>query len=77
MIVGDVALSVGINRVIGGIRVQAHVAVELLMPTRLGAAVRLGQRLNWFLHQFNAHPFVAFGPYDRTMVAVVNGKLAL
>ena len=72
MVVGDVALSVCVNRVIRRVGVQAHVFIEFTMSSRFGAQIRLSQRIDGLLHQFNAHPLVAFAADDRAVMAVVN-----
>src|SRR5712691_10517116 len=54
--VGDRAVGVGVDRVVGRVGVQLHRLLERLVALGLRARVRLRERLERLLHQPDAHP---------------------
>ena len=48
--------------------------LELFVVLRFDARVRLGQRLQGFLHQTNAYPFAILGTNDRTVLRAIDGE---
>ena len=77
MEVGDVAVGVGVDRVVRRVGVQLHRLAERLVVLRLGARVRLRQRLQRLLHQPDAHPLAVGLADDRPVVRAVDGELLL
>ena len=57
MEVGDVAVGVGEDGVVGGVRFELHGLAEGFVVFRLGADVGLRQRLDGLMHQADADPF--------------------
>src|SRR5581483_7658049 len=73
--VGDVAVGVGVDGVVGGVRLQLHGLQVALIVVRLGAAVGLLQSLDVFLHDAEGHPLaVSFARYG-SVVGEVDGEL--
>ena len=79
--VGDVAVGVGIERVVGRVGVRLHHLLVLGEVARLGARERLDQRLHRLFHQPHAHPLgiTFFGglPHDRAAMRAIGGELLL
>ena len=72
--VGDVALGIGEDRVVGRVGVQVHELLERRVVLRLGAGVGLDEGVDVVLHQADAHPPVAHLPLHRAVHRVVGGE---
>ena len=74
MEVGKVAARVGIQGVVRRVRVQRHDLLVLVDGARLGARIRLRQRLHRAVHHRDAHPLAVLLPHDRSAMRVVHGE---
>ena len=71
----DVAIGIGVERVVGRVGVQVHHLLVLGEVARLGARVRLVQGLQRLLHHPDAHPLAVDRADDGAAVRLVDGEL--
>ena len=70
----DVAVGIGVERVVGRVGVQVHHLLVLGEVARLGARVRLVQGLQRLLHHPDAHPLAVDRADDGAAVRLVDGE---
>ena len=73
--VRDVAVGVREDRVVRRVRVELHRLPELLVVLRLGARVRLRQRLERLLHHAHGDPFAGVLADDRAVMRAIHREL--
>ena len=75
--VGDVAVSIGVDGVVGRVGAELHHLGELGVSAGFGALVGLGERGDGIVHHFHGDPAAVFFADDRAVVAEVGGDGAL
>ena len=74
--VGDIAVCIGVHRVVGRIGAQLHRLVEVLVAACLGARIRLREGLERLLHQLDRDPLAVLGAHDGAVVAAIGSDRA-
>ena len=75
--VGDVAAGIRVERVVRRVGVDVHHLLVLVERARLGARVRLDERLHRLFHQPHADPLAVGLPHDRAAMGPIGRELAL
>ena len=75
MEVGNVALGIGEEGVVGGVGVGAHDLQVFIEVPRLGPGVGLDQGLHGLFHEGCGHPLPVHLPHDGPVVGPVHGEL--
>ena len=75
MIVGNIAIGIGVHGIVRRVGLQLHARVKLFMILRLGAGVGLSERLKRLLHKFNAYPLAFLLANYRSVMTVVDSEV--